>query len=82
FSGSLFVGGLRSSAGLKVHYDQSVLELPSCHQTNQTCGSCYDCANPTPACRNGKCESCQVDADCCPPLYCNHGACQVEPVLL
>lgn len=82
FWGALFTHSLTASAGLAVHYDASVLDLPSCQPSGQSCSSCRGCANPTPACRNGTCEACLVDSDCCPPLYCNQGTCETAPVLL
>lgn len=81
FWGALFSQSLSASAGLSVHYDESVLALPSCTPPGQSCSSCRDCANPTAACNAGRCEPCQRDSDCCPPLYCNQGVCQTAPVL-
>lgn len=82
FWGALYSRSLQSSGGLTVHYDDSVLDLPSCNPSGQSCKSCHDCANPTPACRNGRCEACQTDNDCCPPLYCHQGTCQAAPYLI
>ncbi|HMA94141.1 MAG TPA: hypothetical protein VKP30_15730 [Polyangiaceae bacterium] len=82
FWGSLYSRSLQSAAGLTVHYDDAVLDLPSCNPAGQSCTSCHDCANPTPACRNGRCEACAVDSDCCPPLYCHQGTCRSIPYLI
>jgi hypothetical protein len=80
--GAIFAQSIRASGGLTVHYDQSILDLTSCTESGQSCKSCQDCANPSPACRNGTCAACETDSDCCPPLYCNQGLCQIKSVLL
>ncbi len=74
--GSLFVGGLQLASPLKVHYDQAILELDGCEDPGSGCEDCHDCANPTPACKDGSCAPCVVDSDCCPPLVCDGGACK------
>lgn len=77
--GSLFVGGLTLSSPFTVHYDQAILELDGCSEGGG-CGDCHDCANPTPACKDGTCAPCQLDSDCCPPLVCDQGLCKaIEP---
>ena len=75
--GSLFVGGLTLSSPFTVHYDQAILDLNGCEDPGGGCTDCHDCANPTPACKDGTCEPCVVDSDCCPPLVCDQGQCKV-----
>ncbi len=75
--GSLFVGGLTLASPFTVHYDQAILDLNGCEEPGGGCTDCHDCANPTPACKNGTCEQCVVDSDCCPPLVCDGGQCKV-----
>lgn len=74
--GSLFVGGLQLASPFTVHYDQAILELDGCEDPGSGCGDCHDCANPTPACKDGSCAPCEVDSDCCPPLVCDQGLCK------
>lgn len=73
--GSLFVGGLQIASPFTVHYDQAILDLEGCDEGGG-CTDCHDCANPTPACKNGTCAPCQQDSDCCPPLVCDQGLCK------
>ncbi len=75
--GSLFVGGLALASPFTVHYDQAILDLSGCEEPGGGCTDCHDCANPTPACKDGTCEPCVVDSDCCPPLVCDQGQCKV-----
>lgn len=42
------------------------------------CTSCKDCGNQ--ACVNGACGSCITDSDCCAPLLCVAGVCQVVTI--
>lgn len=74
--GSLFVGGLTLASPFIVHYDQAILDLEGCEDPNGGCGDCHDCANPTPACKDGMCGPCESSADCCPPLNCVEGECK------
>jgi cytoskeletal protein CcmA (bactofilin family) len=74
--GSLFVGGLQLASPVIIHYDQAILELDGCEDPGSGCGDCHDCANPTPACKDGACAPCEVDSDCCPPLVCDAGICK------
>jgi hypothetical protein len=39
------------------------------------CSSCRDCANQ--ACIDGVCGDCRTSADCCAPLFCASGRCQL-----
>jgi hypothetical protein len=80
--GAIFAQSIRSSGGLTVHYDQSILDLATCKPSGQNCKVSQDCANPTPACRSGTCMTCQGDSECSPPLYCSRGLCQVQPIML
>ena len=80
--GAIFAQSIQSSGGLTVHYDQSILDLPSCTASGQGCKTPEDCANPTPACRNGTCATCLGDGDCSPPLFCNQGLCRFQAIVL
>jgi hypothetical protein len=79
--GALHVDSLELSGALSVHYDPAIVDLPSCTEAGKGCSSCHDCANPTPACRNGTCSACESDSDCCPPFRCASGACELETVM-
>jgi hypothetical protein len=68
--GALFVDQLSAANSFTVAYDDAILNLDGCAAADAGCSSCRQCANPTPACRNGACGRCQTDADCCPPLSC------------
>jgi hypothetical protein len=68
--GALFVDQLSAANSFSVAYDDAILNLDGCASADAGCSSCRQCANPTPACRNGSCGRCQTDADCCPPLAC------------
>ncbi|MEZ4380335.1 MAG: hypothetical protein R3A79_03250 [Nannocystaceae bacterium] len=74
--GSIFVGGLNLASPFIVHYDQAILDLEGCEDPNGGCEDCHDCANPTPACKDGGCGPCESTADCCPPLNCIAGECK------
>lgn len=80
--GALHVQSMELSGDLTVHYDPTILNLPSCTPSGSGCTSCHDCANPTPACRDGTCTACQSDSDCCPPLHCTEGRCEFASILL
>lgn len=80
--GSLFAKNIGISGDLTVHYDPSILDVQGCTPPGTSCGSCHDCANPSPACKDGVCGACQNDSDCCPPLVCQSGACvPITPVV-
>jgi hypothetical protein len=76
--GSIFAKNIGIVGDLTVHYDPEILNVDGCEPPSQACGSCHDCANPTPSCKNGKCGECQADSDCCPPLRCSSGTCQSD----
>jgi hypothetical protein len=40
-----------------------------------SCGTCKDCGNQ--ACINGSCGQCSASAQCCPPLMCVSGFCEI-----
>jgi hypothetical protein len=73
--GSILAKNVGVTGNLTVHYDPSILDVTGCAPPAKACGSCHDCANPSPACKNGACGACDVDGDCCPPLHCRAGAC-------
>jgi len=76
--GSLFVGGIAASGGVEVHYDAAVLDVGAdCPPEPGTCESCRDCRNQ--ACVGGACVPCTSSAQCCSPLSCIAGRCQIEP---
>lgn len=76
--GALFAQNVGITGDLTVHYDPSILDVEGCAPPGTSCGSCHDCANPSPACKDGVCGACETDADCCPPLVCQRGACVAE----
>jgi hypothetical protein len=81
--GALFVGSLAAANSFTIDYDDAILSIDGCSSPDAGCSSCRQCANPTPACRNGGCARCQSDSDCCPPLSCetSTGRC-VEGVVI
>ncbi len=76
--GSILARDIGVTGNLTVHYDPSILDVTGCAPPAKTCGSCHDCANPSPACKNGACGACDVDGDCCPPLHCRAGMCVAD----
>ncbi|MBX3275953.1 MAG: hypothetical protein KF729_37220 [Sandaracinaceae bacterium] len=76
--GSLFVGRLSASGGVRVFYDTAVLDAGAdCPADPAPCTSCRDCRNQ--ACVDGACGACRNNDDCCSPLLCIGGRCQAEP---
>jgi hypothetical protein len=76
--GSVIAGDFISSQPTRIHYDQGILSGggSSCPDAGVPgCGSCKDCGNQ--ACIDGQCGSCTSSAQCCPPLECFNGTCQV-----
>ena len=61
-----------------IHFDKGAVdngqECPP-PPPNAQCDSCRDCDNQ--ACINGQCTQCQVDTDCCSPLRCVSGSCEL-----
>lgn len=76
--GALFARNIGVTGDLTVHYDPSILHVDGCAPPAAACGSCHDCANPSPACKNGVCGACVADSDCCAPLHCRAGACEAD----
>ena len=60
-----------------IHFDKGAVdsgdECPP--PANAACDSCRDCDNQ--ACIDGQCTTCQQDSDCCAPLRCVNGGCQL-----
>jgi hypothetical protein len=75
--GGLFAGDFVASGNSTIHYDRAVVSGGLCTPppSTTTCGSCTDCGNQ--ACVNGTCGACTTSADCCAPLVCESGSCQV-----
>ncbi|MCB9593727.1 MAG: hypothetical protein H6719_13420 [Sandaracinaceae bacterium] len=76
--GSIFVGGIAASGGVSIHYDTAVLDVGAdCPADPIPCDSCRDCRNQ--ACVDGACVACTSNDQCCSPLLCIAGRCQIEP---
>ena len=76
--GSIFVGGIAASGGVNIHYDAAVLDVGAdCPPDPGECVSCRDCRNQ--ACIAGACAACTSNDQCCSPLLCISGRCQIEP---
>lgn len=87
--GSMFCGSYGSSSQTNIHYDRAVLSAGvACGAPpppradggpgvipDAGCGSCRDCNNQ--ACVGGTCANCATDSQCCAPLVCRSGFCQV-----
>lgn len=77
--GSLNVGDLAISAAVQLHYDRQMSKAGDWCSASvpdagaASCQSCMDCGNQ--ACIGGRCASCQMSEDCCPPLVCAQGRC-------
>jgi len=65
---------------VRIHYDTDILvagntcEAPT-QQGPDHCASCIDCGNQ--ACISGSCGRCTDSAQCCPPLVCLDGSCEL-----
>jgi hypothetical protein len=82
-SGSLFAQQVSFTGETTVHYDEAILEVPGCDPPIiTTCGDCNDCNGAAPSCIEGSCQACVANADCCPPLICNEGACILPGAIL
>jgi hypothetical protein len=46
--------------------------------TPNTCADCSECGAPSGCRADGTCGACESDADCCAPLVCIGGACQLQ----
>jgi cytoskeletal protein CcmA (bactofilin family) len=92
--GSIFARALLEAGVVKVHYDRDVLHAgDSCDGPRvldggvvprqdagippTACSTCEDCGNQ--ACVNGTCGACRTMTDCCAPLVCLDGFCDVMP---
>lgn len=74
-SGAIFAKEFGSTGTLRVHYDESILDVVGCKDPTKPCVSCKDCTGDTPACRGNRCVPCETNADCCAPLQCVGGKC-------
>jgi hypothetical protein len=93
--GSLFAGNFDATGSATIHYDRATVGGSLCPPPppagpdggsagdggpggGTTCGSCKDCGNQ--ACINGVCgNQCVTSSDCCAPLICVNGTCQILP---
>jgi hypothetical protein len=95
--GSLYAGSLDGSADLTIHYDRQVvvqgitcppppgMSMPDGSSGASDggaigCGSCKDCNNQ--ACISGACGACTDSSQCCAPLSCVNGTCELTGVIL
>ena len=75
--GAIFTGDYRSSASTTIHYDRAALDQgKACPPPPGGCSSCLDCGNQ--ACVDGVCGECTNDGQCCPPLVCIGGRCDLS----
>jgi hypothetical protein len=75
-SGALFADRFSLGGSVTVHYDEAILGGRGCPDLpGRSCSTCKDCGSGAPACRQGTCSACVVNADCCPPLACKGGSC-------
>lgn len=79
--GALFAKQINSSARVRVHYDEGILNIPGCQGGDEPCKDCGDCVNPNPSCgADGTCGPCTKNEECCAPLICNAiGECVPPP---
>ncbi|MBI4816039.1 MAG: hypothetical protein HY791_07275 [Deltaproteobacteria bacterium] len=88
--GAVLARGAVEAGVFRVHFDRDVLRAgepcrtgqpwgpPPAEATNppqRNCKTCLDCANQ--ACNGSACGPCATSADCCAPLVCVSGSCQV-----
>jgi hypothetical protein len=74
--GGFIVASLSNQENIEIHYDRAVLEVPVCAPPPPMCKSCRECANGP--CLAGMCAaSCTSSTQCCAPLICMNGKCQV-----
>ena len=86
--GAIFAGDFQVVSNFTLHYDDSVVQTgKGCPPPEggtgtggsgggRTCMNCRDCGNQ--ACINGVCGgSCSSNADCCAPLVCSNGHCEI-----
>ena len=78
--GAIFAQNYLASANTIIHYDRAATQLgeEECDPPpDDTCTDCQDCNNQ--ACTpDGTCGGCVTDADCCVPLRCNDGTCELN----
>ncbi|MDP9002921.1 MAG: hypothetical protein M3O46_22755, partial [Myxococcota bacterium] len=74
--GGLIAASLANQENIEIHYDRAVLDLPKCGPPPPMCQGCKDCGNDP--CINGMCSpTCTSSTQCCAPLICAGGKCQV-----
>jgi hypothetical protein len=80
--GAVFAGDFEASDSVKIHYDREVIQAgTTCPSSappppgTPQCNSCTDCNNQ--ACVNGSCGACTSDGQCCAPLRCLNGRCDL-----
>jgi hypothetical protein len=78
--GAIFTKKVESSQPMLIHYDRAAIGLAQeCGEgPPQACTTCQDCNNQ--ACSVfGTCTQCDDDFDCCQPLRCVSGTCELIP---
>jgi hypothetical protein len=91
--GAIFASAFSASNDAKIHFDRAVVTGGMCPPPPTTsssssssggsttssggsgCSSCKDCGNQ--ACNSGMCGACGSSSDCCAPLTCVNGTCQL-----
>ncbi|MBA2540353.1 MAG: hypothetical protein H0V17_12005 [Deltaproteobacteria bacterium] len=78
--GAVFAKDISSSAAIKVHFDRAAVDLAEeCNEVPpSTCNTCKEC-NGQACGALGFCTTCEDDFDCCAPLRCNQGTCELIP---
>jgi hypothetical protein len=73
--GAIFAGDYKANGSTTIHYDRAAIEQGKGCPPTTGCRSCLDCDNQ--ACVNGSCGACTSSSQCCPPLICLNGRCDL-----
>jgi len=75
-NGAIFANYYDASAATTIHFDKGAVDNgEECPPPVGACESCRDCDNQ--ACTNGQCGACTADSECCAPLRCVNGSCEL-----
>ena len=73
--GAIFAGDYKANGSTTIHYDRAAVDQGKTCPPTTGCKSCLDCDNQ--ACIDGTCGQCTSDSQCCPPLICVDGRCDI-----